>query len=63
MPPYLDIIFQVLPLLIGLFGGIMYIDRRITKLEVLMTNHLSHHEVWETKIIDLLSKFMSQKEG
>lgn len=42
----------------GLFctiiGAALWHERRITKIEVLLTNHLAHHEGFEGKLTTLL---------
>jgi len=55
----LSFLFPYIPLLtltLTILGIIIRTDRRISKLELLMENHLQHHEKFEADLKELLKR-------
>lgn len=32
-------------------GGLLYFERRLTKIDVMLSNHLAHHEAFEKLLV------------
>ena len=55
----LDAVFHILALIGSIFAAGLWVERRITKIETLLMNHLAHHEAFEV----LLTKILEGRHG
>lgn len=52
--------YGAIALFFTIVGAALLQERRITKIEVLLTNHLAHHEGFEGKLVTLLASLVQK---
>lgn len=51
-----------MPLLVTAVGGLLWMERRLTRIDTLLTNHLAHHEEHD-KIVNLIMERLLPREN
>ncbi len=55
--------YELASILISILCAALWNERRITKIETLLNNHLSHHESFEAAFARILSAVVVEKKG
>jgi hypothetical protein len=53
---------ELASILLSILAAALWNERRVTKIEVLLTNHLSHHESFEVAFAKILGAAIGKKE-
>ena len=54
---------QLVTILLSVFGAALWHERRITRIETLLNNHLAHSEIQEKAMTDIINKLLLRERA